>query len=329
MADKVRIGFIGVGGIAHGHVQRLKARPDVQIVAITDTSKESIARIRDRQGLGPEVAEFSDYRDMLAKVEMDGVVIASPHTVHFEQSMACLEKGIHVLTEKPMVCTQDHAKKLLAKAEEKGKILMISYQRHYFPEFGYIKQRIDEGALGKLTFVSALQGQDWLRGCRGTWRHTMELSGGGQLNDSGSHLVDIILWVTGLQAAEVFSFIENFDVPVDINSATSIRFTNGALGTISVMGDCPGWWEDITFLGKEGVLYYRNGKLFENLRSVPGDVVEVSRDRMPGGGDPDNNFVDSILGKDTPKTPGICGLRVIELTEGAWESARTGKPYRW
>ncbi|MGQ9524955.1 MAG: Gfo/Idh/MocA family protein [Armatimonadota bacterium] len=328
MSDKVRIGFIGVGGIAHGHVDRLKKRPEVSIVAMADPSPESIARIKDRQGL-QDVPAFSDYQDMLAKVEMDGVVIASPHTLHFEQIMACLDNGCHVLTEKPMVCTQDHAKKVLAKAEEKQKILMISYQRHYFPEFIYIKDRIQSGALGDLTFVSALQGQDWLRGCRGTWRHTMELSGGGQLNDSGSHLVDIILWVTGLRAAEVFSFIENFDVPVDINSATSIRFTNGALGSISVMGDCPGWWEDITFLGKEGVMYYRNGRLFENIRAEGRDVVEVSRDKLPAGGDPDNNFIDSILGLDKPKTPGVCGLRVIELTEGAWESAKTGQPYRW
>lgn len=328
MSDKVRIGFIGVGGIAHGHVNRLKKRPEVSIVAMADPSQESIARIKDRQGL-QDVPAFSDYQDMLAKVEMDGVVIASPHTLHFEQIMACLDKGCHVLTEKPMVCRQDHAKQVLAKADEKQKILMISYQRHYFPEFIYIKDRIQSGALGELTFVSALQGQDWLRGCRGTWRHTMELSGGGQLNDSGSHLVDIILWVTGLRAAEVFSFIENFDVPVDINSATSIRFTNGALGSITVMGDCPGWWEDITFLGKEGVMYYRNGRLFENIRANGRDVVEVSRDNLPAGGDPDNNFVDSILGLDEPKTPGVCGLRVIELTEGAWESAKTGRPYRW
>jgi predicted dehydrogenase len=328
LSEKVRVGLIGVGGIAHGHVQRLKRMPEVKIVAMADTSEESILRMRDRQGL-TDVPAFSDYRDMLAKVEMDAVEIASPHTVHFEQAMACFEKGCHVLSEKPMVCTQEHAKILLAKAQETGKIIMLSYQRHYQPEFNYIKDLIESGALGQITFVSALQGQDWLRGCRGTWRHTMELSGGGQLNDSGSHLVDIILWITGLRAAEVFCFIENFDVPVDINSATSIKFTNGALGTISVMGDCPGWWEDITFLGKEGVLYYRNGRLFENLRSVQGDVVEVPREKMSGGGDPDMNFIDSILGRDVPKTPGICGLRVIELTEGAWESAKTGQPYRW
>ncbi len=166
MSEKLKIGFIGVGGIAHGHVARLKKRPEVEIVGICDPSEESIARIRERQGL-ENVPAFSDYRDMLDRVEMDGVVIASPHTLHFEQIMASLEKGCHVLTEKPMVCTQEHAKAVLRKAEETGKIVMISYQRHYFPEFIYIKQRIESGALGELTFVSALQGQDWLRGCRG------------------------------------------------------------------------------------------------------------------------------------------------------------------
>ncbi|MGC8834212.1 MAG: Gfo/Idh/MocA family protein [Armatimonadota bacterium] len=87
-------------------------RPEVEIVGICDPSKESIARIRDRQGL-ENVPAFSGYRDMLDRLEMDGVVIASPHTLHFEQIMASLEKGCHVLTEKPMVCTQEHAKAVL------------------------------------------------------------------------------------------------------------------------------------------------------------------------------------------------------------------------
>jgi predicted dehydrogenase len=330
MSDKIRIGMIGVGGMSIGHARNIKENiPEAEIVALCDTSEASIARIKERAGL-ESVPAFNDYAEMLESVEMDAVEIASPHTLHYQQIMDSLDKGLHVLTEKPMVCTQEHAHALLKKRDEAGKVLMISYQRHFMPEFLHIRNRIKNGDLGELTYVSALQGQDWLRGCAGSWRHSLALSGGGQLNDSGSHLVDIVLWTTGLVPKEVSAFIENFTVEVDINSSVSVRFTNGAVGNFSVIGDCPGWWEDLTYVGKEGALFMRNGQLTERLRSNGGKDSVPSKEDMPKDTNPDRNFVDSILGKDEPRVPAECGLRVIELTEGAWESAKkSGEPYRW
>lgn len=331
MSDTVRIGMIGVGGIAVGHARRLKNEiPEAEIVAICDPSQPSIDRIKERAELDG-VAVYSDYAEMLESEQLDGVEIASPHTSHFQQILDCLDKGIHVLTEKPMVCSQEHAHKLIEARDRSGKVLMISYQRHFSPEFQHIRNRITNGDLGEITFVSALQGQDWLRGCANTWRHTQALSGGGQLNDSGSHLVDIVLWITGLIPKEVSAFIENFHVEVDINSTVSVKYTNGALGNFSVIGDCPGWWEDVTIVGQEGALFLRNGKLTERLRNVnDGKDTQPNPDEMPKDTNPDRNFIDSILGRDTPRVPAECGLRVIELTEGAWESAKNGgQPYRW
>jgi predicted dehydrogenase len=330
MSDKVRIGMIGVGGMATGHARNLKNNiPEAEIVAICDTSEASLANCKERAGLG-DVPTFTDYAAMLESVEMDAVEIGSPHTLHYQQILDSLDKGLHVLTEKPMVCTQEHAHTLIKKRDESGKVLMVSYQRHFQPEFQHVRNRIKNGDLGELTYVSALQGQDWLRGCANSWRHTQALSGGGQLNDSGSHLVDIVLWTTGLVPKEVSAFIENFTVEVDINSSTSVRFTNGAIGNFSVIGDCPGWWEDITYVGKEGALFMRNGRLVERLRSNGGKDYEPNKEEMPKDTNPDRNFVDSILGKDTPRVPAECGLLVIELTEGAWESAKNGgEPYRW
>jgi predicted dehydrogenase len=177
--------------------------------------------------------------------------------------------------------------------------------------------------------VAALQAQDWLRGTKGTWRQDPALSGGGQLNDSGSHLLDVILWVTDLTPDSVCAQIDNRGSKVDILSGLAVRFKGGAIGSIAVVGDAPGWWEDVTFYGEEGSLYVRGDRLLLRTRTKSGSAKDQDiTDRLKYKGDPDKNFVDSILGKAEPQTPALCGLRVAQVTEAAWESARVGKPVK-
>jgi predicted dehydrogenase len=321
MADTVRIGIIGCGGIARGHIQRLLGY-GAQIAALVDTVEANVERYRRDFPRLSGVPVFRDYRDMLGSVELDAVQINTPHAFHYPQIMDSLEAGLHVLTEKPMVCSVRQAKDVIAKAEETGLTVLISYQRHYQPQFRYIKRKIEEGLIGKVTAIAALQGQDWLRGTAGTWRQKMELSCGGQLNDSGSHLLDILLWTTGLSVERVMSFIDNRGSEVDINSGTAIRFTNGALGTITVIGDCPVWWEDFTVWGESGAIFSRNGRMTVALQGKePFEPAD-----LPGGSDPDRNFLDVLAGRDVNHTPPVCGLRGIELCEAAWRSAELGRP---
>jgi predicted dehydrogenase len=199
---------------------------------------------------------------------------------------------------------------------------MVSYQRHLQGPYIYVRQQIQGGALGEVQYMAALQSQGWLRGVRGTWRQQKALSGGGQINDSGSHLVDILLWTTGLTAESVFAYMRNYDTEVDIDSALSMRFTNGAQGTISIIGDSPMWWEEFSVWGNKGAILYRNGKIMQ--RGYDTEMVEVTD--LPASSTPDRNFVDAILGRDEVRVPPECGLRTIELTEAAWRSAELGRP---
>ena len=127
---KIRVGFIGCGGNASGHLGRMLGIPEAQVVALCDVDQASLQRAKERNPQAAELPEFTHYQEMLEQVELDAVEISTPHTLHFEQIMAALDKGLHVLTEKPMVCTVDHARQVIAKAEATGKVLMISYQRH-------------------------------------------------------------------------------------------------------------------------------------------------------------------------------------------------------
>jgi predicted dehydrogenase len=327
MSERIRTGFIGCGGNASSHIGRVLQIPEAEIVALCDPSSESLANAKQRNAGARDLPEFSDYRQMLADVELDAVQISTPHTTHFEQIMACLDKGLHVLTEKPMVCTVEHAHQVIAKAKQADRILMISYQRHLQPAYRFVRDKVVSGEMGDIQFISALQDQRWYLGTQGKWRQQLSLSGGGQLNDSGSHLLDIVLWMTGLAVAEVQAFMENFDSEVDINSALTLKFRNGALGNFSIVGNSPvrGMWEDITIWGTKAVVYIRNGKI--TYKAADADEA-VEPEGLPKALTPDRNFFDAVLGRDEVQVPPECGLRVIELTEAAWESARTGAPTR-
>ena len=324
--SKVRMGFIGAGGIARAHVQRLLDVPEAEIVAFAEPSEASMARMVEAHPHTYNLPVFADYRQMLDEVEMDAVQIHTPHTLHFDQAMDALAAGKHVLLEKPMVCTVPRAHALIVAVGDR--VLLISYQRHYQGPYIYIRDQIQSGALGELQYISALQGQNWLNGTRGKWRQSLALSGGGQLNDSGSHLIDILLWTTGLAAESVYADLTNYDTEVDIDSALTLHFTNGARGTLSVIGNSPMWWEEFSVWGSKGVLLYRNGTILQRSFDDPelkGTEMHVMDQELPASSTPDQNFVDAILGRDTVRVPPECGLRVIELTEAAWKSAELGR----
>jgi len=320
---EIRLGIVGCGGISQYHMNSLIRVPEVDIIALSDINE---LNIRELQKAYPHFLglcqAFKDYRDMLDTVKLDAVEILTPHALHFEQAMECLDRDLHVLIEKPMVCTVKQARELVAKTEEEGKVVLVSYQRHLQPEFRYIKRLIESGEIGDIQFISAMQCQDWMKLTKETWRQDPKLSCGGQLIDSASHLFDVILWTTSLQPSEVMAFTDNLGTPVDINTSVSIKFSNNAQASIGIIGNSPNWEENIIIWGSKGVVYYKNGKI-EHL--LFGGDAKIEPVKLPRGSNPDKNFINAILGKEDNQSPPICGLNVIELAEAIWESAKTGK----
>jgi predicted dehydrogenase len=332
MTDTIRFGVIGTGGMAQGHIERLLKMPEVEVAAFADISAQSLARTREKHGAAvADVPTYHDYREMLEKSKLDALLIATPHTLHYQMAVDSLDAGAHVLLEKPMVNTVTDAHALLKKIDETGKIVGLAYQRHGQPEFRYIREKIASGEFGEVQFINALQQQGWAKGTAGSWRQDPALSGGGQINDSGSHLLDIVLWTTGLAPEKVAAFMDNRGTPVDINSALSIKFTNGAHGNISVVGDAAGWYEDISIWCEKGSFYVRNASGFQ-VQGTDGKNFTPAPADMPAGSDVDTNFIRAILGTEEIAAKPINGLRTIELTEAAWESAAAGgqvTPVKW
>jgi predicted dehydrogenase len=319
--EHVRVGLIGCGGFQRHRVGNLLKVKDARIVALADTSDDQIAAMRGMHPATADLPAYSDYRKMIEEGGLDAVMIATPHTQHVEQILTSLNAGLHTLCEKPMVTTTPDAHKVIAARDKVGKQGMVSYQRHFQAEFRYIRDKILSGEAGEVTYIAALQCQGWKKGTVGTWRQDPGLSGGGQLNDSGSHLVDIMLWSTGLQAQSVSANIDNRGTSVDIDSALSIRFRNGALGTITVVGDAPKWHEDITIWCERMMFTIRQD---QGLTVMYVDGNRFKAEALVGGTTADQNFIDAIQGKGKVESSFECGLEVIRLTEAAWKSGASG-----
>ena len=315
--------MIGCGGFQRYRISNLLKVPEAEIVALVDPDDAQIqATLRAHPSIST-AAIFRDHREMLARVYPDAAMIATPHTQHITQILDSLQAGAHVCCEKPLVTSVEHAKQVIAARDKAGKVGMVSYQRHFQPEFRFVKEKTASGEYGPVQFVAALQGQGWLRATKGTWRQDASLSGGGQLNDSGSHLLDVILWSTGQEPASVSAYGDNFGTEVDINSALAVRFKSGALGTFSVVGNGIGWHEDVTFFFEDAVLYIREGK----LTIVDRKDNRFRAENLGGGSTPDQNFIDAVLGRAECESPFECGLKVISLTEAAWQSMdKSGTP---
>lgn len=320
----VRIGIIGCGGITRHHLGQLQAIPGVRVTALCDIAPDAIVRCRKQYGDYLADATDCTQAELLARADVDAVQINTPHTLHFAQANAAMDAGKHILCEKPFVCRVDDAHSLLARIETYPHVFALAYQRHAQGQFIYIKEKIASGDFGAVTFVSALLAQSWKKGTAGTWRHDPALSGGGQLNDSGSHLLDIILWTTGLTVASVAAFIDNRETAVDQNSAVAFTATNGAQGTITVVGDTVvGWHEDITIWCERGAFFVRNGRL--EVVNETGGRTTVDGVNLPPTRNIDEDWIRTIRGQQSaPAAPPVCGLRTIELTEAAWRSGAQG-----
>jgi len=348
--DKARLAFIGAGWWAtSNHMPVLERRGDVELVGVCRLGAEPLKKVQERFGFSYAT---EDYRQLLEDCELDGVVVASPHTLHFEHARAALERGLHVMCEKPMTTRADQARELVRLAKAKGRHLLVPYGWHYKPFVQEAKRFMEEGVIGRVEHVlchmaspirGLLSGEpfdvDNVSGQSeaslfapdsATWADP-QVSGGGYGHAQISHAAGMMFWLTGLQAQSVHAFMAAPGAKVDLYDAASVRFTDGAIGTVSGAGAVPadqGFQLDVRVFGSEGMLLLDCERARLEARRYDGQhrVVEVE----PGAGaytcdGPPNNFVDLVRGLTQDNfAPGATAMRAVELLDAAYRSASSG-----
>lgn len=337
----VKVGLIGCGAISRAHIRNLKAIPEARIAAICDTRPEMLEEKKTmiKEGKKSRLRTFSNYRKMLNEVNLDAVQIITPHNIHYEQAKQVLKRGLHCLVEKPLTNALSHSRELVRLAEEKNLALVVSYDQNYTPAYLYAREVISSGRLGEVVGFSGQMTQNWARivapaspkdRFRFAWRSDPKISGGGFLNDSGSHLLAAVLWLTGLVPKEIFAFVDNCGTKTDINIDASLRCSNmgrgEVSGTLAFHGNVPGRYTvEFTIWGTKGSLYFRNWQVW-HLKGPR--YLMRPRTTLPARSNPDKNLIDAILGRDEVKCDGTLGARVVALTRAIYASAKKRAPVK-
>jgi len=325
----VGIGAIGVGGIGHLELNFLTELGNVEIVAAADVSPGA-REVFEAEFDAPAYGDYLDFLEAHAG-QLDGVLIATPHAYHYEQATACLEAGAHVLLEKPMVVDVADAVALEATARERNRLLQIGYQRHYHPAFRAMKSIIDSGRIGDVHTVVGYIGQDWITPHQGTWRVDPEISGGGQLYDTGSHLVDALVWMLGTPRS-VTASVEYATPGIDVSAALTVRFEREegpVTASVAVTGDGVAMdpREGYVVWGTRGSLVYTGDDLYVEHKGATRYPIEngllsnfdaVTRRKV-------RNFADAIAGRAEPMVPASEGVQVTALTEAAYLANDEGR----
>jgi len=193
---KLRVGIIGVGGIAQAHMQSYaKLKDKVELVAFCDTILERAEKGAKQYG-ARNAKVFTDYREMLEMKELDAVDICTPNKFHAPIAIDALKAGKHVYCEKPMALNTEEAEAMVRTAKETGLKLSVGYPSRFSDDAQFLKSLIVSGELGEIYYAEAAAIRR--RGVP-TWGVFLskELQGGGPLIDIGTHIVDLTLWLMG------------------------------------------------------------------------------------------------------------------------------------
>ena len=324
-AAPLRIGIVGLGYIGRTVGGQFHRHDDATVAAVTDVDDDALGEIGERFAVPPE-ARYADYAEMYEREELDAVLIGTPHTLHYDQVVDALDRGCHVYCDKPLTTDLDRANDLVDRVEGSDRTLMVGYQRHLNTAFRSARERWADGLDPE--WITAEITQNWLERFADEWRTDPDLSGGGFLYDTGSHLLDGVLWTTGLEPTAVRADMDFADDErrVDTRATLEIRFASGATATVSVHGDAPCVREHVHVWDEEGAVYL-DGRQWESrrLRTVDAENTEhepyIDREALTRRA---AAFVEAVRTGEDPPATARDALRVTAVTEAAYESARDG-----
>ncbi len=321
--EKVRVGLVGCGGFMRHRLQQMLDIPEVEVAAMCDPDPKQTGETKAKFPQLVDVLEYAEFDAMLGAGGIDAVLLVTPHKFHRHQVVSSFEAGLHVLVEKPLACSVEDARACVDARDRSGRVGAVSYQRHGLAEFQWLRSILQSGKYGQILMINSVLAQDWLNFTQGTWRQDPDLSQGGMLNDSGSHIFDILLWSTGLAPASVSCVTDNRGTPVEIDSVTSVQFSNGALASICVMGHSPTWHERHVVTLEGAIVSWTDGVLELTERGGAKSFVTPEAKTVT----PDQDFIDAVLGRGEVLAPFECGMDVVRLTRACYESAeREGAP---
>ncbi|HEX6863897.1 MAG TPA: Gfo/Idh/MocA family oxidoreductase, partial [Thermoanaerobaculia bacterium] len=187
----MKLGFVGLGWIGTMRLEAVSAVAEVAALCEPAPQRlEEVARAH------PGAATFSDFNEMLAAdLRLDGVVIATPNSLHAPQTLAALDRGLAVFCQKPLALNAPEAREMVEAARKADRLLGVDYSYRHTEGAQALRRAVEAGELGRVFSVDTVFHNAY--GPDKPWCFDPRLSGGGALMDLGVHLIDLALWLLG------------------------------------------------------------------------------------------------------------------------------------
>ena len=257
--------------------------------------------------------------------QLDTVFIISPHICHHDQAAACLEAGLDVLLEKPMVMNPHEANSLIETRDRTGKLLVVAFQGSLSPQIRTVASLYQQGALGKLQSISATVWQNWGEVSANSWRQDLEISGGGFLFDTGAHMLNTVVDLAGEEISEVSAWLDYNNRPVEIQGVVLGRLSSGVLVTLHASGETiPTWGSNIYAFYSEAIVKTGIWGEYLEIQHAGDDAFEIVD--VPASLGVWEQFLAVRMGEMPNPSPPEVGLRMAYLYQAIKQSsAANGK----
>ncbi|MCZ7608650.1 MAG: Gfo/Idh/MocA family oxidoreductase [Ignavibacterium sp.] len=323
--DKVKIGVIGLGGVAQlVHLPNLAKMRNIELTAVAETNKSRLNTIADKFNVKNK---YSNYLDLLEKNNVDAVIITTPTSTHTEIAIDCLNAGKDVLVEKPLARTYNEAKKITEAAKKNKRKLMVGMNLRYRPDTMLIRSFLNSGEIGDPFYLKC----GWIRKQSSSqkWFTKKEESGGGVIIDLGIHLFDLALWL--LNYPDILSVstqnFHHYTKSVEDTSINCIKCKDSAVINLEVSWSLP-IERDFFFLDVYGTKGTVSANPFRLIKRVENEYINLTPNL------PDNpaslfkksyinelkSFVGAIIGLNPILSSGEEAVHRMKVIEAMYES---------
>lgn len=315
--EKLKFALIGTGGIAQTYAQAFQTSKCCDLVAVADVRRESADAFAEPFG----ARSFSDYKSLAENSEIDAVIVSTPPNSHPEIAMYFMNRGVHVLCEKPLCLSSAEARAMIACGEETGVRFTMASKFRYVEDVIKAKSMIASGFLGEVVqFENAFTAKvDMSK----RWNSDKTVAGGGVLIDNGTHSVDIIRYFLGpIEEILALETSGTQNLAVDENVKLLAKTGNGIAASVDltwgINKELPNF---ISVYGTNGTLHigWRESKY--KLNSNPDwTIFGKGYDKVQAFKAKIDNFANAIRGKEDLLIKPEDALASVEVIEAAYKS---------
>ena len=324
----MKVAVIGTGSMGRNHARVYSELPNVELAAVCDENSSAARDVAARYG----TAAYADYHKMLEEVRPEVVSVAVPTALHRDVAIEALEAGAHVLVEKPIAATLEEGRAIIEKADQMKRQLMIGHIVRFNPAMQALKQKLQEGELGRIFQIT----------CRRVGPFPARIRDVGVVIDLAPHDVDLMRYLTGMEPIRVYCETEQrLQTEHEDLLLGLLRFPHGVTGSLEINWLTPTKVREVIVLGERGMFrvddltqdlyFYENAEIghnnwpaLQNLKGVSeGSMTRFALQRYEPLKAELQAFASALAAGNPVPVTGEDGLAALRLALALVESGRT------